>query len=190
MTFNPWPSSDWVAFAAERGLPAAILIALVFIHLAIGGIKQLVASSETEHALAGAALLATVIGTVVVGLFDAVLLLPVPAFLAWATLGALYSPAEMRVRPMRWFVVVAVIIVAAIGAARTAAQLAAMEIDSTRDDRSSLERAASLDPGNYRLHLRLARTGRREQRCEHARIAHGLFPNARAAAAASRGCGE
>jgi O-antigen ligase len=31
MTSNPWPSSDWVAFIAERGLPAATLLLLVFI---------------------------------------------------------------------------------------------------------------------------------------------------------------
>ncbi|MGH7668877.1 MAG: O-antigen ligase family protein, partial [Gemmatimonadaceae bacterium] len=28
MTDNPWPSSDWMAFVSERGLPAAVLIAL------------------------------------------------------------------------------------------------------------------------------------------------------------------
>ena len=42
-------------------------------------------------------------------------------------------------------------------------------------------RAAQIDPANYRIHLRLARSGNRAQRCEHARAAHALFPSAEAA---------
>jgi hypothetical protein len=66
-----------------------------------------------------------------------------------------------------------------------------MEAYETRSDRASLERASQLDPGNYRLQLRLARIERRrQQRCEHARAAHDLFPNAEAGRALVRGCGE
>ena len=63
----------------------------------------------------------------------------------------------------------------------------AMDIFATHSDRASLLRAAQIDPGNYRLQLRLARMGGRT-RCEHARAAHALFPTARAAADAARGC--
>ena len=68
-------------------------------------------------------------------------------------------------------------------------QLRAMNLYATRGDRVSLLRAAQLDPGNYRLQLRLARIGGRT-RCDHARAAHALYPSAAAAAQASKGCGE
>jgi hypothetical protein len=55
-------------------------------------------------------------------------------------------------------------------------QLTAM---SMYDTRGSLAQAARLDPGNYRVQLRLARTGNRAQRCAHGRAAHALFPHAR-----------
>jgi hypothetical protein len=79
-----------------------------------------------------------------------------------------------------------VIAVCIFGLLRSVAQLAALEIYATTGDRASLERAARIDPGSYRLHLRLARGGRR--RCEHALAAHALFPNAQAALYATRGC--
>jgi hypothetical protein len=75
-------------------------------------------------------------------------------------------------------------IVLLLGIVRSAGQLYAMEIYATRGDRVSLERAARIDPGNYRVRLRLARKGR----CEHARAARNLFPNAEAAKAAARRC--
>ena len=35
MTANPWPSSDWVAMLAERGVPATLAFALALIGLAV-----------------------------------------------------------------------------------------------------------------------------------------------------------
>jgi len=203
MTFNPWPSSDWIAFVSERGLLAAICIALALIGLALSGLRE-------------PALFATIAAAVVAGLFDAVLLLPVPAFLFWAAEGAISaaespSPrlrgegaAERRMRgdphpalratlsrtageghsrEVRWFVVLPVIVLVAIGVARSTAQLVAMDMYTTG---SSLTRAATIDPGNYRVQLHLARSGK--HRCEHARAAHDLYPSARAAAEIARGC--
>jgi O-antigen ligase len=177
MTSNPWPSSDWVAFVAERGLAAAVLLALFFLRL----LKR------------DATLLATLAAVIVAGLFDAVLLLPAPALIAWTAFGALCSdrlqPVDSvdpvrdgRLKPVATLVVVICI----LGAFRSAAQLTAMEVYATTSDRASLERAARIDPGSYRLQMRLARGGRR--RCEHALAAHALFPNAQAALDASRGC--
>ena len=54
---------------------------------------------------------------------------------------------------------------------------------------SPLIRAAQIDPGSYRLQMRLARMGGRA-RCEHARAAHALFPTAFAPAEAGHGCGK
>ena len=186
MTTNPWPSSDWVAIVAERGLLAAALLALAFLSIAIAGFRQLTRARDAEEGLLAATLLGTLVGAVVTGLFDAVLLLAVPALIIWAALGALFVPVAST-RRMRVVLLVAIAITA-IGAARSAAQLTAMQIYATRSDRASLTRAARIDPGNYRLRLRLARMGRRQQRCEHARAAHALFPSAHAARDVSRGC--
>lgn len=186
MTTNPWPSSDWVAIVAERGIVAATLLALAFLGVALGGFKQLTGAIDAEEGLRAAALLGTLVGAVVTGLFDAVLLLAVPALIVWAAIGALFVPA-FTPRRMR-VVVLFAIVIAGIGAARSAMQLTAMQIYATRSDRASLTRAARIDPGNYRLRMRLARMGRRAQRCEHALAAKALFPSAHAARDAGSGC--
>jgi hypothetical protein len=54
-----------------------------------------------------------------------------------------------------------------------------------------LSRAALIDPGGYRAHIRLARSGsglNRQGRCAHARAARDLYPNAREARNLSDGC--
>jgi len=187
-TLNPWPSSDWIAFIAERGVPAALLLALVFVFIASDAVRQLVRSADAEAGWLGATLLATVAGAIVAGLFDAVLLLAVPAFLVWATIGALWIPVSVSVRLVRRWMAFAVIVFAIIGAARSAMQLIALDIYATQSNRATLVSAARIDPGNYRLQLRLGRSGSRRDRCAHARAAHALFPSAAAAAEASRGC--
>jgi hypothetical protein len=79
-----------------------------------------------------------------------------------------------------------VIIVCLAAAARSAAQLVAMEIYAARSDRASLVVAAQIDPSNYRVRMKLAQSGSR--RCDHALAARALFPNAHAARNAARGC--
>jgi O-antigen ligase len=189
MTTNPWPSSDWMAWIAERGPAAVVLLALAFLGIAASGVRQLFAAQTSGEALAAVALLGTVAGACVTGLFDAVLLLALPALLIWTALGALTPspPPAPAARPLPTLVIVAIVAISALGAARSVAQLVAMHIYETRGDRASLTRAARIDPGNYRLRLRLARMGGRA-RCEHARAAHALYPTAGAAAQVSRGC--
>jgi len=186
MTTNPWPSSDWIAWIAERGPLAVALLALAFLGIAASGARQLVAAPDAGDALAAAALLAIVAGAIVTGLFDAVLLLALPSFLVWTALGALSSPPPKH-RPLPALAVIAILLLSAGGAARSVAQLAVMHIYETHGDRASLTTAAHLDPGNYRLQLRLARMGG-HARCQHARAARALFPNAGAAAQLVRGC--
>lgn len=192
-TSNPWPSSDWVAWLVERGFPAVVLIALAFLGLASSGFRQLRRADDPGHALGAVALLATVAGALMAGLFDAVLLLALPALLVWAAAGALSVDDEASVSAAHsaagMLALLAVIIIAALGTFRSFRQLQAMEIVATHGDRASLTRAAHLDPGAYRVQLRLARMGGRAQRCEHARAALALFPNAQAAKDAARGCG-
>lgn len=187
MTFNPWPSSDWVAFASERGFAAAIVMAAVFVLLALGGLRAL----RTEHALTAAAVVATVVAAGVAGAFDAVLLLALPAFLVWTALGALGVPVPPAPKSLGTAgVTLLAIAISFFGAARSVAQIASMEAFTSYDSRASLRWAARIDPGNYRLQLRLARSGKRAERCEHARAAYALYPNADAARDLSKACGD
>jgi O-antigen ligase len=181
MTYNPWPSSDWIANVSERGITATVLLALVFLSLALRRDPMC---------------LAMIAGVVVAGMFDAVLLLAVPAVIVWPALGACGAagsqPADFSREPgglrARRSTLVLVIIMSLLGGARSAAQLVAMHTYTTRSDRTSLAQAARIDPGNFRLQLRLARGGK--GRCEHARAAHALYPHAQVARGLSGGCGE
>lgn len=193
MTYNPWPSSDWVAFVAERGPASTVLLALAFLSLLAAGLRRLVRAPDADSALVAAALIATIAGAGVTGLFDAVLLLALPSYLVWTGLGALSAAAGTetegaRPTPLRGLAVLGVLLIVALGLARSSAQLYAMDLFASHGDRTSLERASDIDPGSYRLHLRLARGGKRATRCEHARAAHDLYPNASAAKNLARGC--
>ncbi len=194
MTWNPWPSSDWIAFVSERGIAAAVLMALVFGMIAIGAVRRLFAAPEVEEALLAATLLATAAAAVLTGLFDAVLLLALPALIVWAALGALecgghaaaLSPAAMppgsaaaAARPPHSILILPVLLLTAIGLATAAGHLVAMEVYATGGD---LEWASKIDPGNYRIHLRLGR------KCAHAKAARALYPNADRARALARRC--
>ena len=194
-TFNPWPSSDWIAWISERGVIAVALLVLVFGGIALHAVRQLVRAAGADQALVATALIGTIVATTVAGAFDAVLLIALPTFLVWTTLGALWSPRPpglAAVTRRRWPVVVmlAVIIVSAAGATRSGAQLVAMGIYAGTNDRDALRTAAMIDPANYRLRMRLARMSGRKARCEHALAARRLFPNADAARSLSRGCGN
>jgi O-antigen ligase len=186
-TANPWPSSDWIAFVTERGPLATALLALAFLSIASGGLRQLRNAVDFESALSAVALLGVLVATGVAGAFDAVLLVALPAMLVWLAIGSLHVAASSQTHFSRAAILLTIAL-SALGAFRSAAQLAAMHQYETRTDRAALERASRLDPGNYRLHLRLARSGKRAQRCEHARAAHDLFPSAQAAKELSRRC--
>ncbi len=186
MTFNPWPSSDWIASIAERGFLAGALILVAFVGIALSALKKIFGALDVDEALRATALLGTLAGAGIAGAFDAVLLLALPALLVWMTLGALWDPPRKE-KTLPLLVSLAVIVVSAFGAARSTAQILAIDFYS-RHDRASLERAARLDPGNYRVRLRLARMGKRSERCEHARAAQALFPTSEAARELVRRC--
>jgi O-antigen ligase len=186
-TYNPWPSSDWIAFVSERGFAAAIVLALVFLLMATAGFRRGLEADDPEEALAAAALLATTIAAGVTGLFDAVLLLGAPTLIVWAVLGASWTPPAETAREMPAVAFVALLVFAGAGLFRNVTQLVAMEMYSSG---LSLSQAAAIDPGNYRIRLRLAQRGGRGQRCRHAKAAHNLFPHAEAARSLSRGCPE
>jgi O-antigen ligase len=188
MTFNPWPSSDWVAFFAERGIAASVLFALALLGVFVAAFRRLRAAVDAEQGLLAATLLATLAAVGVAGMFDAVLLLALPSLIIFAAIGALWPPELPVGRQAPSPVILLLIACAAIATYRSTAQVIAMEIFATHTDRASIERAARIDPSNYSAQMRLARRGNRKQRCEHALIARSLYPLAEAARDVSRGC--
>jgi O-antigen ligase len=187
-TSNPWPSSDWMAFLSERGPAATSLLALAFLAIVATAWRQLRNTLDPDQALGSAILLATLAAAGVTGLFDAVLLLALPAMLVWTSIGALSPPLDPpeTIRPLPASLALAVIALSAWGAWRSTSQLRAMDIYSSS---GSLARAAQIDPGNDRVQLRLATRGSRKERCVHALAAHALYPHDSAAASLARGCG-
>lgn len=186
-TSNPWPSSDWMTFISERGVGSFVLLGLAMLALVADGLRAVREGRTPEDRLAACALLGTLVILVVVGTFDAVLLLPVPALVAWTLLGVL-SPSTRERAAVTLGVgrrVLATIGVAALGAfaiLRTVSQLSAMSIFSTTSRITQLEQASAQDPGSYRIHVRLAEGYARRGSCKrviaHAGAARALFPNA------------
>ena len=186
VTSNPWPSSDWAAYLSERGVPGCLLLVLVMIGLLIRAIRDLRGATgrDPERVLTAIALIGTLVATAVVGAFDAVLLIAVPTYFVWTLAGALRplsGGAEAEV-DIRRIVPVLIMGIAAIVVARSAAQVAAITIASNSTRVGALSTAAVLDPGNYRLQMRLAESYVARGDCAHARgharAARDLFPSA------------
>jgi O-antigen ligase len=181
MTANPWPSSDWVAFVSERGVIAAGCLALALCGLVVTAIGR------RNDGAAALAMLTTIVALVIVGAFDAVLLLPTPSAVFWPALGALAPPAATRVvlpapRVLRLAGALVVLVLGFLTAAHSTAQLIAMYTygDGTRV--AAVDAAARWDPGSYRIQARLADVDLRRGRCGPARSraerARRLFPSA------------
>jgi O-antigen ligase len=190
-TANPWPSSDWIAYVSERGLIgfAALMVVLGgLVRRAIADIRSPRPSPEladSERVLMSIALIGTLAATVVVGSFDAVLIVAVPAFIVWTLAGALVPLSDRIVVARPWIRIVAIsvtIVCGCFAVARSAAQLAAIAMFSSSSRITAIERAARLDPGSYRLHLKLAEAYVARGECPRAkpeaRIARALLPNA------------
>ena len=187
LTSNPWPSSDWIAYLSERGGVGFALLVLTMIGLLWRAFRELGGRSgrDSERVLTAITLIATIIATAVVGAFDAVLLIAVPTFFVWGLAGALAPPGtggiEVESRIHR-FVPVLAAVLALIAVGRSAFQLAAIATFSTSTRLATLERASIFDPGNYRIHTRLAQAHLARRDCArarpHARAARALFPNA------------
>lgn len=139
-TANPWPSSDWIAFISERGLPAAVLLAVTLGALALSGWRRLFGARDADEAMTAAALLAVIAAAMVAGAFDAVLLLAVPSLFVWAALGSLWSPPApepgVQLNPLR-----RALLVVAVGAAGAGAVLSARELAEIADLASVAEPA-------------------------------------------------
>ena len=141
MTANPWPSSDWVAYVSERGLLATACLGFALVGLVVTALGALPRQGTGGGAdgLAALASLATIVAVVIVGAFDAVMLLPTPSALFWPALGALAPAAATRVvipapRLLRLALAGIVLVLGLGAAAHSAAQLMAMYVygDGTR----------------------------------------------------------
>jgi O-antigen ligase len=209
MTANPWPSSDWAAFASERGLPATVCLALALLGLVVAASRaayRAVDDGRVDRLVPALALVATVVAIVSVGAFDAVLLLPAPSLIGWASLGALAGSLEpppatrMTIRLptlARRAVMLVVLGVGGLAIARSASQVVAMALYVAASRPGStdhtLELAARMDPGSYRIQLRLAEVYAHGHSCTKARIhattARALFPSATAPRRVLAECG-
>jgi hypothetical protein len=198
---NPWPSGDWIALLAERGAPALALLVLGGVVLAAGSAlavaRREAGRAADERRDAGLAALSQLAALLVMGTFDAVLLLAAPTFAVWTLQGALAPVGAERVawperlgRPLVWAVALAGIVLAG----RSTMQLLAMRAATRAPGATGLARAARLDPFDYRVRLLLAEHHRRAGRCDrarpHAEAARDLFPSLPAPKAVLRACGR
>ena len=186
MTANPWPSSDWVAALAERGIAATIALAVLILSIGMAGWR---ARDDEPHngrrlaALAGTSVLGI---AVIEGGFDAVLLLAGPAMIVWTSAGALV-PRERAGREIglalrhRMLLVLCCGVVTGIAVALSYGRIRAMSLYEV-GTLASLERATRLDPGSYRIQLRTADSYMATRQCKetrrHAAAARDLFPHA------------
>jgi len=188
---NPWPSSDWVAFLAERGAIGVLLLLGAGLAAGLTAVRRL---SEPEREGPAIALLAVLVAVAVTGLFDAVLLAAAPTLFGFAALGALLpgtgavmerAPPPARLRFLR----VGLVVVGVTVAAQSAAGVIALGVAGRSRERAVLARAVRWDPGNHRLHLTLATRGTCPARLPHARAAVRLLPFHAWPRRALRACG-
>jgi O-antigen ligase len=200
MTSNPWPSSDWIAMLAERGAPATLAFALALIGLAVLSLRAMRDALDLDELLPPLTLLATLASTIVVGCFDASLLLAAPTLFVFAILGALSPPAATRVSiPLstataRGLAMVGgVLAITLLLSLRSVSQLVSMAMFSSATTVAAYDRAAMADPGSYRIQMRIAELGAERSRCDlvkrHATRAHDLFPAAPEPTHLLAGCG-
>ena len=196
-TANPWPSSDWVAFVSERGTVAALALAAAFAVLCLAGLRRWSELGSADAVLARVAGVSTIVATLVVSVFDAVLLLAAPALLAWSVIGTTSGIArrgrivQLTASP-RTALVAAGVLLAAVGIARSSAQVAAINFVGMGGSRAGWIAGADWDPGSYRANLRAARLLANAGRCRDARPyairALALAPDAPEARQVARQC--
>jgi O-antigen ligase len=198
VTANPWPSSDWVAFVSERGAVATIALLGVFAVLFFGSLRGWKELPSHDDVLLRLALAATVVSTMVVSAFDAVLLLPAPAFLVWLILGAAANDSgttrDVRISPrLNQLLKVAAVAMLVFGVMRSSFAVAAMNAVGTGERTAGWVAAARLDPGSYRINQRLSDLYANRGQCTRARPyvrrALELYPTSPPARRAARRCG-
>jgi O-antigen ligase len=198
MTANPWPSSDWVAFVSERGIVPAVALLGVFAVLFYGSLRKWSELEGGDAVLAQLVLAGTIVATMVVSAFDVVLLLGAPSLLVWSVVGATsgirHKEREEKLSPRAWvFAASGLLLIALLSTARSATQTASMFTVGRGGRTAGWVNGAELDPGSYRINLRVADLYYRRGHCGtargYARRAEGLFPHALAPRRILNGCG-
>jgi O-antigen ligase len=198
MTANPWPSSDWVAFISERGLVPAVALLAVFAVLFYRSLRKWGELESGDAVLAQLVLAGTIVATMVVSAFDVVLLLGAQSLLVWCVIGATSgirrAGREATLSPRAWgFAAAGLLLVALLSTARSATQTASMIRVGRGGMTAGWVAGAALDPGSYRINLRVADLYYRRGHCGtargYARRAEGLFPHAPAPKRILNGCG-
>lgn len=194
---NPWPSSDWIALLAERGVLATGLLAVALATLMLVGWKRSRQHGAGAEGLAGLGMVSILLVTIVTGAFDAVILLATPTLIMWTAVGALSPVSRKLVTVPQGAVRGAMWGVAGLGtvfAVQSALTALAILVAGNGTSRTALVWASRLDPGDYRLHMLLAHKPGREGACaavrEHATDASELFPYHEAPKRALRACGR
>jgi hypothetical protein len=185
MTSNPWPSSDWVAFLAERGFIAVLVYGFALVGLLVGAWMRARAATTPHERLAAVALASTVVISAIVGAFDAVLLIAIPSFFMWAIVGALApagKPRMMITRHVRGPVIGMAGFFAVLVLLRSTGEIVAMSVYTQAATTTQAARAAVFDPGSYRINMRLADAYASRGDCAKVRRYAGaaleLYPNA------------
>jgi hypothetical protein len=134
----------------------------------------------------------TVAALGIAGLFDAVLLLAVPALFGALAVGALMQHADGEPPAVpeghgRRALFLALLV--GIGLLRSAMQTGAYLVAGDGSSRARLERAALIDPWNYPIRIALARRGPCRESRDDARMALRLAPTWPAAKRAAARCG-
>jgi O-antigen ligase len=190
-TANPWPSSDWIAYLAERGVIGLGTLGVVLLGLLrrayvdVRSTRPRVEMADSEHVLMSMALVGTLAAAIVVGSFDAALIIAAPAYFVWTLAGALAPLSDRTIvaRPaFRFVALLATVVFGIVAVGRSALQLAAIATFSANSHLATIERAARLDPGSYRIRIKLAEAYVARGECTrakpHARAARALLPNA------------
>ena len=198
MTANPWPSSDWVAFTSERGIVPTVALLGVFAVLFYGSLRRWSELESGDAVIAQLVLAGTIIATMVVSAFDVVLLLGAPSLLVWCVIGAIsgirHEGRDAKLSPRAWgFAAAGLLLVTVLSAARSATETAAMMTVGRGGKTAGWVNGAELDPGSYRINLRVADLYYRRGHCGtargYARRAELLFPHAPAPKRILNGCG-
>lgn len=190
---NPWPSSDWMAVLSERGVVALAAIALLGLALGWRGVAAVRAGGE--RALNGAALLALLAAIAMIGVFDALMLLPTPLLFAAIAIGALLQRAEGAPAPeadrprQRTQLGTFATLVLGLITLRSASQTAAYLVAGNGTQVNRLTWAARIDPGSYPIRIALAERGPCAAVRGDARAALRMAPSWPAPRAAARRCG-
>lgn len=202
-TANPWPSSDWATLISERGTLAVVSLLLAFVGMIANAFQSTRGSSANNPGARDpflpVAVTAAVLITGAVGAFDAVAILAAPTFIVWAALGALVAPGRSR---MEWspspgrsrllgLLAAAVLLIFSV---RTTGATVAMQVFGNGQRLSSVQHASVLDPGSYRIQLRLAILALNSHGCAmatpYARRAAGMLPSAGAPRRLLERCGS